>query len=319
MKKVLLPITHDLQNLPLDKLERKAAEYLAKRKNVIFVNGFDSFRDNTDRKNLICFLKHDLSDENIVIITSNEAKAKYEYIAEPFLEVPDRDYTYDEWLILAEPLKNLKPYCDAIKICNNLYRYAYEKGRKIPELMKYYLYEFSKQIVEEDLYDNFDITANTFLFEKILKDLDDDCIFVLVTLSLFPNPISEERLFEISGIAENSRLSKSLDILKSKLLIKMHKTENSKIELYSLRNKIKHAIENEKQINAAKYEAIFDRWIQFYIDITKSLNITYANYEKIYKQQPELSYIGSVLAFCEESGRFKDFCTLYENFGYKYV
>ncbi len=319
LKKILSHVTRDLQNLPLDKMERKAAEYLAKRKNIIFINGFDSFRNDTDRKNLIYFLKHDLSDENIVIITSNEAKAKYEYIEEPFLEVPDRDYTYDEWLILAEHLKNLKPYCDAIQICNNLYRYAYEKGRKIPGLMKYYLYEFSKQVVEEDLYDNFDLAANTFLFEKILKDLDDDCIFVLVTLSLFPNSISEERLIEISGIKETARMSKALDILKSKFLIKMNKTENAEAALYSLRNKIKNVIENEIQTNSAKYEAIFDRWIKFYIDITKTLNITHDNYEKLYKQQPELSCIGSVLAFCEESGRFSDFCTLYENFGYKYV
>ena len=287
----------------LNKLERKASEYLSHDKSIIFINGFDCFKDENDRKSIILFLKNCLGDENIVIITSTEAKNTYKYIAAPFLEVPNEEYTYKEWLTTTNSLKKEKPYCDAEKIYAKLYKLAYENGNKNLSRMITSLYEFSKQLVDEDLYDKFDIEANLFLFEQFLNDLDDDSRLVLVTLSLFSNPISTDIICGVSGIKDSSKILEILSALKSKVLIKMETTGNGTI-IASLRNKIKFAIEKEKQ-HSTKYENIMNNWVKYYIDFTASKNEN--------ELKMDIVNIGWVLEFCDENDRFNEFSAISKN------
>ncbi len=296
LKKIETIFSRDSQELSQEKLERKAAEHLSHHRSIIFINGFDLFKDDNDRRNIIFFLKHDLKDENIVIITSNKSMSEYEYIKEPFSEVEDREYTENECMILMKSLKNDKPYCDAIKVYKKLYKLAYEKGDKNPSQMIYYLYEFSKQLVEEDLYNNFNIEANKFLFGEFLKDLDENSLIVLVTLSLFSNPIPKDTLFEISGLKDVSELTKTLGKLKKKLLIKVEDSESNDV-LYSLLNKIKIAIEDEKQNHPEKYEQIISNWADYYIEISK---------DEKNELNSETGNIIRVWNYCEEVGRWDD-------------
>ena len=131
-----------------------------------------------------------------------------------------------------------------------------------------------------------------------------------VTLSLFANPIASSLLAEIAGL-EKLQLSNAVDILKNKLLIKVEETnaENENI-LYSLPNKLRAAIEDEKRTNSKKYKRIFDRWIQHFRDFENINDISVENDTNQENLKLILMNIGRMLDFCEETERWEDYCVL---------
>ena len=295
----------DSINMPTTKMERKAGQYLSDKKCIMFINGFDHIKTEADRTNLIIFLKFYLTEGSVVVITGNEPKERYDYLDDAFAEVNDRKYTYPEWELFSASFDNLPMIRKAKEFYPGLNKLAYTKGCQIPSLMRDYLFDFAKQIMLEDSY-TFDIESNKYIFGKILSDLDDDCLYVLAALSMFSKEISNDQLVKISGLYEADKLSEALDTLRRKKLIKKRTLQN-KLQLYSLPNKLRASIEEEKNRNPQKYEHIYDNWVNYYLAFTKRYDISTDDE----KYESENENIRHVLNYCEEN-RFDDYRKILE-------
>lgn len=159
-------------------------------------------------------------------------------------------------------------------------------------------------------------------FEKIKNDLADNYLSVLVTLSLFANPIPEDLLNTISQdhntneqCQDNTSTSivEIIQTLENKLLIKSERSKNENgAMIFSLSGVIKTAIENEKNRNPGKYKAIYDRWINYYNDFS------YKNAES-QSLKSEIKNIERVLAYCEEKKLWDNYYILSQNMSNYYL
>ena len=282
----------DSINMPTTKMDRKAGQYLSDKKCIVFINGFDHLKTEADRTDLINFLKFYLTEGSVAVITGNEPKERYDYLDDTFTEVNDRKYTFQEWERLSASYDNVPTIRKAKEIYPGLDKLAYKKGCQIPSLMIDYLFIFAKHIMLEDSY-TYDIESNKLIFGTILSDLDADCLNVLVTLSLFSNEISKTKLGKISGLDKTGKLFETLGTLRSKKLIKRRTLQNN-LQLYSLPNKLRTAVEEEKIRNPQKYAEIYNNWIEHYKEIVSSSEDDL---------QMEMEDFGLVLDYCDSNGK----------------
>lgn len=282
----------DSINMTTNKMDRKAGQYLSNKKCIVFINGFDYLKTEADRTDLINFLKFYLTEGSVAVITGKEPKDTYDYLDDTFTEVNDRKYTFQEWERLSASYDNVPTIRKAKEIYPGLDKLAYKKGCQIPSLMIDYLFIFAKHIMLEDSY-TYDIESNKLIFGTILSDLDDDCLNVLVTLSLFSNEISKTKLGKISGLDKTGKLFETLGTLRSKILIKRRTLQNN-LQLYSLPNKLRTAVEEEKIRNPQKYAEIYNNWIEHYKEIVSSSEDDL---------QMEMEDFGLVLDYCDSNGK----------------
>ena len=291
-------------NIP--ELKRKVQECLSNNINfILYINGFDNFSE-VDKRNVIGFIENNVAKKNIVIITSNIRMNNYEYISNLFQEVVVRKYRLEEWRRLAaiykqrnEMLRNIADFRFA-----KLVDLAYENGNKTPGRMLRYLFYFCDQIVNADLYD-YHVESSKILFGELFKELSDISLSALVSLSFFQKPVSMEHLVSISGLSD-SQLSQNLIPLKKKLLIKEEKSEiDANVTLYALPNKLKAAIEEEKQKHREKYEQIILDWLLCYSNFTSMDKPSDA--EIISELKLDSTNLGYILAYCEDNDRWGDF------------
>ena len=279
-------------------------------KFIVFINGFDCIKNPDDQKNIISFLEKNIPNDDIVILTSTEKKDKYKYISDLFTSIDVRKYTKEDWLKLASFYKSRNKIArDAEEIYEKIAELAFMLGDGNPKKLMKCFFDLCNQIAYEDTTD-FNPETNKVLFKEVIKDLNDDCIACLVTLSLFSNPISYSLLSKISGI-KNDWLSNAINVLKDKLLIKITETDSDQKDfLYSLPNKLKVPMDDEKHNHSKKYEKIFERWIQYFKQFENINEISVEDENEQEKLKMIFMNIGRILDYCEETERWEDYCVL---------
>lgn len=312
LKRLWSAFNHDAEyTKSTAELMRKVQECITDDvKIIVFINGFDCIKKPEDQKNIISFLEKNIPRDNIVILTSTKEKDHFGYISNMFTAIKVRKFTIDDWMEMASAYKANHEIARKAEIkFKKIAELAFLLGDGNPKQMQKIYIDFCNQMEYDDFID-FNPETNMVLFKEVIKDLDDNCISCLVTLSLFANPIASSLLAEIAGL-EKLQLSNAVDILKNKLLIKVEETnaENENI-LYSLPNKLRAAIEDEKRTNSKKYKRIFDRWIQHFRDFENINDISVENDTNQENLKLILMNIGRMLDFCEETERWEDYCVL---------
>lgn len=329
-------------NLSQPKKEEGAEQYLKKQKAIIVIDSFESINDANVKNRLVHFIIDKIPTDCIVIITCNERLSTYRKSIQfnnRIKEVKVENLTYEEWCTLSEDCADCQ---EDIKEAKDRYpekldRYIYNLCKGNPFIMTHMLSAVSEKLLtginfeslqEEYGYLDIDHDIHDTLLKKTIKDLPDNCIRLLITMTLFATPVCAETLSAIAGmdgimpnrsVKEESDLHQSLLRCHNLYLIERHITNDEMhfglpVMLYQL-------LENLIMNNSSKYQGIINRWVAHYVDFASEIGFCFDNFEQLVRLDGEggireIDNIIRVLKYCQLNERWEDYYKISENTKY---
>ena len=328
-------------NLSREEKEKYAKKFLADNNAIIVVDEFEHIEDENEKKEIIAFLEDIVSDKTIILITCKERLNYYRDMIERshlFDEIRIDKFNPEEWRKLAKiyidsrddistVVKELPTLVDDIyKMCKgNAYLMTHVLAAITEKIMNGFNYaKIRKQYHLSDV----DPQSYHKVLKKSLNDLSDNCKILLVTLSLFSTQVSLPTISIVSGLKgvdddgdliEKSDLAVSLLNCHNLFLVDRSPV-NTKAK-FSIPIMPRTIIENVREDNSAKYKQIIDRWIDYYKDFTSEIGFCFDDFDKLSKldddsADKEIDNIISLLEYCENEGKWKDFYIISERTKY---
>lgn len=328
-------------NMARSQKEECAEQQLKKQKAIIVIDSFECLSDLGDKEDLIRFITEKIPAECIVILNSNERLSTYRKsikFASRFREIKVENLTYPEWCklsaIRAESQEDIREARDGFP---ELDRYIYDLCKGNPFIMTHMLSAVSEKLLtginferlqEEYGYLDIDHDIHEPLLKKTIKDLPDNCVRLLMTMTLFATPVCAETLSTIAGmdgimphggVKEESDLHRSILRCHNLYLIERY-VNNDKLYFY-LPVMLYQILENEIMKNSAKYQGIIDNWVAHYIDFTSEIGFCFDNFDQLTRLDGdgrirEIDNVIRVLKYCQLNERWEDYYRISENTKY---
>lgn len=328
-------------NMTRGQKEECAEQQLKKQKAIIVIDSFECLSDLGDKEDLIRFITEKIPAECIVILNSNERLSAYRKsikFSSRFREIKVENLTYPEWCklsaIRAESQEDIKEARDGFP---GLDRYIYDLCKGNPFIMTHMLSAVSEKLLtginferlqEEYGYLDIDQDIHAPLLKKTIKDLPDNCVRLLMTMTLFTTPVTAETLSTIAGmdgimlhggVKEESDLHKSILRCHNLYLIERY-VDNDEM-YFCLPFMLYQILENEIMSNSAKYQEIIDRWVAHYIDFVSKIGFCFDKFEQLEQLDGdgrirEIDNVIRVLKYCQLNERWEDYYKISENTKY---
>ena len=328
-------------NMTRGQKEECAEQQLKKQKAIIVIDSFECLSDLGDKEDLIRFVTEKIPAECIVILNSNERLSAYRKsikFSSRFREIKVENLTYPEWCklsaIRAESQEDIKEARDGFP---GLDRYIYDLCKGNPFIMTHMLSAVSEKLLtginferlqEEYGYLDIDQDIHAPLLKKTIKDLPDNCVRLLMTMTLFATPVTAETLSTIAGmdgimlhggVKEESDLHKSILRCHNLYLIERY-VDNDEM-YFCLPFMLYQILENEIMSNSAKYQEIIDRWVAHYIDFVSKIGFCFDKFEQLEQLDGdgrirEIDNVIRVLKYCQLNERWEDYYKISENTKY---
>ena len=319
-----------------------AERYLKKQKAIIIIDSFDSLNDTNGKGELIRFITEKVPPDCIMMITCNERLSAYRKSIKfnnRIKEVKVENLTYEDWCVLSEICADFQA---DIKEAKDRYgevldRYIYNLCKGNPFIMTHMLSAVSEKLLtgisfeslrEEYGYLDIDQDIHATLLNKTIKDLPDNCVRLLVTMSLFATPVCAKTLSAIAGmdgimplgsVKEESDLHRS--ILRCHNLYLIERYVNNDEMYFYLPVMLYQILENEIMSNPAKYQDIIDNWIVHYVDFASRIGFCFDNFDQLAQldgegRVREIDNVIRVLKYCQINERWEDYYKISENTKY---
>lgn len=329
-------------NLPQAKKVEGAEQCLKKQKAIIVIDGFEFLNDTGGKSNLIHFIIEKIPANCIVMITCNERLSTYRRsirFNNRIKEVKVENLTFEEWCILSDACADCQ---EDIKEAKERYGekldyYIYNLCKGNPFIMTHMLSAVSEKLLtginfenlqEEYGYLDIDQGIHDTLLKKTIKDLPDNCVRLLITMSLFATPVCAETLSMIAGmdgimphrgVKEESDLHKSILRCHNLYLIERHiKGEEMYFYLPAMLYPI---LENVVQNNSAKYQEIINRWVAHYVDFASEIGFCFDDFDQLTRLDGdgrirEIDNVIRVLKYCQLNEHWEEYYKISENTKY---
>lgn len=329
-------------NMTKEEKYKASEEYMRMFKGILVIDAFEkiSTRGN-DVEELFQFITEKIPNNWVVIITCNKRLSLYrKYIrtTSRFSELRVEKLSYEEWVELskakADSLGDVKEAKEAFPYLD---KYVYELCRGNAYVMMHVLAAVSEKLLTgtsferiKNEYDLLDIDEDSYqvVFEKTLGDLSQNCLNILITMSLFATPITSQMLSLISGIdgIENdgsvkagSDLEQSISICHNLYMIDRYiKNEKFRFCLPEMLQPILSRLIRDKQ---KEYNAIIKRWISYYIDFSYQIGFCFDDFNKLTEldcdsNAKEIDNIIRVLDYCYLMNLWEEYYIISENTKY---
>ena len=296
-------------------------KYLVSR-FILIIRSFDYIKEETDKRKIIAFLVGRINTDNIILLTSDKKMDTYLLNNQRFEEIPVPDYEIEDWKNMSKTF-NDEAACKAREKFPDIDDFVFNLGGKNPFYMKH-LFEtivtqISRGVSVDEIRKNYNnvIYKDYHSFERLLintiESLNDNSLYILMTLTLFSEPIKKELLSEISTVKDNT--SEFLDAINDcadRVFIRFSDP------YYSIKEPIRKVMEElELEKNKNKYKTIIENWIRYFESITEKIFQCHIDdYEKMDELRDDISNIKRVLEYCYKNEKFEDYYTLSQNTRY---
>lgn len=331
----------DVENactLSSDEKVKCAQIYLLHNKAIIVIDNIDSVTNVLEQTKIFSFFSEKISNDTIVIITSKLKINGYKNIINTyrFLEVQIGEFKLPEWRQLFDIYSQSRDDIrNAEKLLPDLPEKIYKIGKGNPYVMTQVLFSVIEKIlmgsdftkIENNYLSDLDNKSYKKILNESIIDLPDDCIRLLVTLSLFVIPESADLLNKISGIEAVDK--NGFTVLGSDLALSILKCYNYRLldqdvsdgrVKYSLQEMIRPIINSKLKNEPKKYQAIIERWIQHYTELVLKIGFCFNDFKRLEElddgSNHEIDNIVYLLEYCEREKRWSDFYTISENTKY---
>lgn len=329
-------------NMTKDDKFKTAEDYMKKCKGILVIDEFECvpIRGN-NAEEVIHFITERVPKNWIVIVTCTKRLNLYRKaikVTNRFREIKVEKLSFEEWVELsntrAESLGDIKEAKEAFP---NLDRFVYELCKGNAYVMMHVLASVSEKLLTgtsfdriKNEYDLLDIDEGSYqvVFEKTLKDLPENCISLLISMSLFATPVAPSLLSLISGVdgveadasvKTGSDLEQSISRCHNLYMIDRYiKDEKFRFCLPEMLQPILSRIlkDNEKE-----YASIVERWITYYIQYSYKIGFCFDDFNRLSEldndsNAREIDNILRVLKYCQSMERWEDFYTISENTKY---
>ncbi|MCI9420590.1 MAG: ATP-binding protein [Eubacterium sp.] len=329
-------------NMTPDKKSDAAEKYLKNQKGILVIDGFENISSrNGDKENIIQFITEKVPNSCSVILTCSERLSFYRKkirVSNRFREFKVEKLSLDEWIELSkireESLNDVKEAKGAFPDLDN---FVYDLCKGNAYVMTHVLASVSEKLLTgisfekiKKEYDLLDIDEGSYqkVFEKTIKDLPANCVSLLITMSLFATPISMKLLHRVSGIdgledSENvksgSDLEKSIYRCHNLYMIDQY-VKNESVR-FCLPTILQPILNRTLKDNAREYQAIVDRWIEYYMEYSSKIGFCFDDFERLAEldndnDAREIDNIIRVLKYCQSVERWENFYTISENTKY---
>lgn len=329
-------------NMTKDDKFKTAEDYMKQCKGILVIDGFEcvSTRGNNTEE-VIRFITERVPKNWIIIVTCTKRLNLYRKaikVTNRFREIKVEKLSFEEWVELsntrAESLGDIKEAKEAFP---NLDRFVYELCKGNAYVMMHVLASVSEKLLTgtsferiKNEYDLLDIDEGSYqvVFEKTLKDLPENCLSLLISMSLFVTPVASSLLSLISGVdgveddasvKAGSDLEQSISRCHNLYMIDRYiKDEKFRFCLPEMLQPILSRIlkDNEKE-----YLSIVERWIAYYIQYSYKIGFCFDDFNRLSEldndsNAREIDNILRVLKYCQFMERWEDFYTISENTKY---
>lgn len=316
-------------------------EYLKRQKGIVIFDGLEAISEKGMREELLRFITEKVPNNWVVFITCSARFGAYGKgipAANRIQEIKVKDFTYEEWQVLSKNIENsrsdVKEAKDAFP---DLDRVVYDWFKGNPFVMVHVLATLSEKLLTgtsferiKAEYDLYKIDEDSFhiVFEKTISNLTENCVTLLVTLSLFETPIPAQVIQQVSGIngVEPDTSVKAGSDLETSIL-RCHNLymlerypQNGSVSFFlpAMLEPILNRVLNER---ANDFKPIIDRWVAYYRSYTKEIGFCFDDFNRLEKLDSdsnarEIENIIHVLWFCEATERWEDFYEISENTKY---
>lgn len=318
-----------------------AEEYLQQEKGILIIDSLEAVPDKDILEDLLRFITEKVPSRWAVFITCSTRFGAYRKgvrAANRIQEIKVEDFTYEEWQVLSKIIENSRSDVkEAKEAFPDLDWVVYDRFKGNPFVMLHVLATLSEKLLTgigferiKAEYDFFEIDEDSFqaIFEKTISTLTENCVILLVTLSLFATPISSSVIHLVSGIdgiEKDSSVKAGSDLEKS--ILRCH-------NLYMIEHYLKNGtvcffvpvvlrpiLDRVLKERANDFKPITERWITYYRNYTEELGFCFDDFKRLEKLDSdsnarEIDNIIRVLKFCEVTERWEDFYEISENTKY---
>lgn len=329
-------------NMTKDDKFKNAEDFMKQCKGILVIDGLEcvSTRGN-DIEEVIRFITEKVPKNWITIVTCTQRLNLYRKavkVTNRLREIKVEKLSFEEWVKLsntrAEALEDIKEAKEAFP---NLDRFVYELCKGNAYVMMHVLASVSEKLLTgtsleriKNEYDLLDIDEGSYqaVFEKTLKDLPENCLSLLISMSLFATPVTSQLLSLVSGIDSveedgsvktGSDLEQSISRCHNLYMIDRYiKDEKFRFCLPEMLQPIlSHILKDKKK----EYQSIVERWISYYIQYSYKIGFCFDDFNRLSEldndsNAREIDNILRVLRYCQFMQRWEDFYIISENTKY---
>lgn len=329
-------------NMTKDDKFKVTEDYMEQCKGILVIDGFEriSTRGN-DAMEVIRFITEKVPKNWIIIVTCSNRLSLYRKsikVANRFREVKVEKLSYEDWVELsnvrAESMGDIKEAKEAFP---DLDKFVYGLCKGNAYVMLHVLASVSEKLLTgtsfgkiKKEYDLLDIDEGSYqmVFEKTLKDLPENCLNILISMSLFATPVTPQILSLISGVdgveadmsvKAGSDLEQSIVRCHNLYLIDRYiKDDNFRLCLPEMLQPILRRTLKDKE---KEYYSLVERWISYYIRYSNKIGFCFDDFNRLSEldndsNAREIDNIIRVLGYCYSKERWNDFYTISENTKY---
>lgn len=316
-------------------------KFLQQKKGIVIFDGLEAVSEKGMREDLLRFITEKVPNNWVVFITCSTRFGAYGKgipAANRIQEIKVKDFTYEEWQVLSKSIESSRSDVkEAKEAFPDLDRVVYDRFKGNPFVMIHILATLSEKLLTgtsferiKAEYDLCKIDEDSFqiVFEKTISNLTENCVTLLVTLSLFETPISAQVLQQVSrinGVEPDSSVKAGSDLETS--ILKCHNLymierypQNGSFSFFlpAMLEPILNRVLNER---ASDFKPIIDRWVAYYRNYAKEIGFCFDDFNRLEKldndsNAREIDNIIHVLRFCEATERWEDFYEISENTKY---
>jgi len=331
----------NIGNMTNDEKYRLAEEFMQRQKGILVFDGLEAISEKSIREDLLRFVTEKIPYNWVVFLTCNTRFSAYRkgiLAANRIQEIKVEDFTYEEWQVLSKIIgdsrSDVKEAKDAFP---NLDLVVYDRFKGNPFVMIHVLATLSEKLltgtsferIKAD-FDYYKIDEDSFqaVFEKTISTLTDNCVILLVTLSLFATPISSKVIQLVSGIdgvEEDSSVKAGSDleisILRCHNLYMIERYLKNGTVCFFVPAVLRPILDRMLKERESYFLSITERWIDYYRSYTEEIGFCFDDFNRMEKldsdsNAPEIENIIRVLKFCEVMERWEDFYEISENTKY---
>lgn len=331
----------NIGNMTNDEKYRLAEEYMQQQKGILVFDGLDAISEKNIREGLLRFVTEKIPNSWAVFLTCNTRFAAYRkgiLAANRIQEIKVEGFTYEEWQVLSKIIENSRSDVkEAKEAFPDLDWVVYERFKGNPFVMIHVLATLSEKLLTgtsferiKTEYDFYEIDEDSFqaVFEKTISTLTENCVILLVTLSLFATPISStviQLVSGIDGVEEDSSVKAGSDleisVLRCHNLYMIERYPKNGTVCFFVPVMLRPILDRVLKERASDFKPIIERWVDYYRSYTEEIGFCFDDFNRLEKldndsNAPEIENIIRVLKFCEVTERWEDFYEISENTKY---
>lgn len=329
-------------NMTKDEKFKAAEDYMLQHKGILVIDGFEWISlSGNDIEEVFQFITEKVPNNWIAIITCSQRLNLYRKnikATNRFSEIKVEKLSFEDWVELsnarADSLDDIK---EAKELFSNLDEFVYNLCKGNAYVMMHVLASVSEKLLTgisfdriKNEYDLLDIDEGSYqmIFEKTLKDLPENCIRLLISMSLFATPVTSGMLSLVSGVdgvEEDASVKVGSDLEKSisrchNLYMIDHYIKNEKFR-FCLPEMLQPILSRTLKDNEKEYRSIVERWISYYIQYSDKIGFCFDDFNRLSELDDdsnarEIDNIIRVLGYCQNAERWEEFYKISENTKY---